>query len=120
MNNIKINNNEKNNIEINNIEINNIEINNNEKKEKITKLKELRDIIETSNVLHHKEILRILKDNNCSISSNRNGSFINLTKIDENVVDKINIYLEHVNKQETELKEKYDAQENEKQQFINY
>ncbi len=105
---------------MNTIEINNNEINNNEKKEKITQLKELRHIIEATNILHHKEILRILKDNDCSISSNRNGSFINLTNIDENVVDKINIYLEHVNKQETELKEKNDAQESVKQQFINY
>ena len=105
---------------MNTIEINNNEKNNNEKKEKITQLKELRHIIEATNILHHKEILRILKDNDCSISSNRNGSFINLTNIDENVVDKINIYLEHVNKQETELKEKNDAQESEKQQFINY
>lgn len=100
--------------------MNSIEINNNQSKEKITQLKELRNIIEGTNILHHKEVLRILKDNDCSISSNRNGSFINLTNIDENVVDKINIYLEHVNKQETELKEKNDAQESAKQQFINY
>ncbi len=100
--------------------MNSIEINNNQSKEKITQLKELRNIIEGTNILHHKEVLRILKDNDCSISSNRNGSFINLTNVDENIIDKINIYLEHVNKQETELKEKNDAQESEKQQFINY
>jgi len=100
--------------------MNSIEINNNQSKEKITQLKELRNIIEGTNILHHKEVLRILKDNDCSISSNRNGSFINLTNVNENIIDKINIYLEHVNKQETELKEKNDAQESEKQQFINY
>jgi len=100
--------------------MNSIEINNNQSKEKITQLKELRNIIEGTNILHHKEVLRILKDNDCSISSNRNGSFINLTNVDENIIDKINIYLEHVNKQETELKEKNDAQESAKQQFINY
>lgn len=95
-------------------------MNNMEKKENIANLKELRDIIEASDILHHKEILRILKDNNCSISSNRNGSFINLTNINDSIIEKINIYLKHVKKQETELKEKFDAQEIEKQQFINY
>jgi len=89
-----------------------------EKKEKMSKLKELRDIIETSDVLHHKEVLRILKNNDCSISSNRNGSFINLTNVSDDVIGKINTYFDHVKTQESELKEKYDAQENEKQLII--
>ena len=79
--------------------------------ERNSKLRNLRDRIETYDVLHHKEILRILKDNKCIISSNRNGSFINLSIIDNVILEKINIYLEHVKHQEIELKEKTEAQE---------
>jgi len=87
-------------------------------KEKNTKLRTMRDLIEKYDVLHHKEILRILKDNNCIISSNRNGSFINLSIVDDTILEKINNYLKHVKNQEIELKEKTDAQEYEKQILI--
>tara|TARA_B100001057_G_C22368588_1_gene763695 strand:+ start:112 stop:399 length:288 start_codon:yes stop_codon:yes gene_type:complete len=93
-------------------------MNNTEQKDRIVKLKELRDTIEVSDILHHREVLRILKENNCSISSNRNGSFINLTSISDDIINKINKYFKHVQNQENELKEKFDAQEIVKQQFI--
>ena len=35
--------------------------------------------IESLNITRQREILRILVDNNTSISENKNGSFINLT-----------------------------------------
>ena len=84
-----------------------------------TNLRIMRDKIEKCDILHHKEILRILNNNNCIISSNRNGSFINLSIIDNAILKKINDYLEHVKYQESELKEKTEAQEYEKQVFIN-
>ena len=99
-------------MEINEIVVNDNNITNDA--ERNVKLRFLRDRIEKNDTLHHKEILRIFKDNNCNISSNRNGSFINLSIIDEVTLEKINKYLEHVKHQEFELKEKIDAQEYEK------
>jgi len=84
-----------------------------------TNLRLMRDRIEKCDILHHREILRILNNHKCNISSNRNGSFINLSIIDDAIIQKINNYLEHVKHQEIELKEKTEAQEYEKQVFIN-
>ena len=100
------------------IEQNNV-IEQNTNIERNTKLRILRDRIEKFDSLHHKEILRILKGNDCNISSNRNGSFINLSIVDNTVLEEINTYLEHIKHQEIELKEKTDAQEYEKLVFSN-
>ena len=75
-------------------------------------LKILRNKIENMDTLHHKEILRIFQDNSCNISSNRNGSFVNLSEVSDVIVGKIEKYLKHVEIQEKELKEKNDVQVN--------
>ena len=48
-------------------------------KDNIYKLKQT---IEKMDVIHHKKFFSILKDNNINISENRNGSFINITNLD--------------------------------------
>jgi len=75
-------------------------------------LKILRNKIENMDTLHHKEILRIFQDSSCNISSNRNGSFVNLSEVSDVIVGKIEKYLKHVEIQEKELKEKNDVQVN--------
>jgi hypothetical protein len=90
-----------------------------DERERNSKLRNMRDIIEKNDVLHHREILRILKKNDCNISSNRNGSFINLSIIDDTILEQVDDYLKHVKNQEIELKAKIDAQDNEKQLFLN-
>ena len=90
-----------------------------DERERNAKLRNMRDIIEKNDLLHHKEILRILKKNDCNISSNRNGSFINLSIIDDTILEQVDDYLKHVKNQEIELKAKIDAQDNEKQLFLN-
>lgn len=73
-------------------------------------LKVIRNKIEKMDILHHKEILRIFQDSSSNISSNRNGSFINLSELDDKIIEKIEKYLKHVEIQEKELKEKNDVQ----------
>lgn len=65
--------------------------------------KDLHEICKAINdidVIHHKEILRILVDSECVISSNRNGSFVNLSSVPDTVLAKIIAYLDYVKSQE--------------------
>lgn len=91
-----------------------MELNNNNQCTEVEKdfeyLKLLRNKIEKMDILHHKEILRIFQDSSSNVSSNRNGSFINLSELDTIIIEKIEKYLKHVEIQEIELKEKNDVQ----------
>lgn len=71
----------------------------------INNLKSLKEKIESVNLFHQIEILRIFNDNNVSITENKNGIFINLTYVDSNILDKVYKYLNYVNKQEDQLNE---------------
>ena len=52
---------------------------------------------------HHTEIFRIFQENNISYSENRNGIFINMNNIPEDVLIKINKYLTYIKTQEQHL-----------------
>ena len=67
--------------------------------------KYLRDKIETLTVFHQTEILRILQMNKVTFSENKNGVFVNLTYVNEDVIKKINDYIMYVDKQELQLNE---------------
>lgn len=71
----------------------------------IDALKYLRDKIETLTVFHQTEILRILQMNKVTFSENKNGVFVNLTYVSEDVIKKINDYIMYVDKQELQLNE---------------
>ncbi len=73
--------------------------------EKIIKLKNLKDKIEGIGLFHQNEILRILHNNNISINENKNGVFINLSYVPDNVIDVITNYMTYVSKQECQLNE---------------
>ena len=68
-------------------------------------LKELKDRIEALNQHHQIQILKIMNECNVNLTENKNGSFINLTNVDETVICKINDYLSYVDEQETQLNE---------------
>lgn len=70
-----------------------------------TQLKLLKDRIETLNQHHQIQILKIVTQNNVAYTENKNGSFINLTNVDEAVISKITEYLNYVDEQESQLKE---------------
>ena len=69
-------------------------------KDNIYKLKQT---IEKMDVIHHKKIFSILKDNNINISENRNGSFINITNLDNKIIEQLNEYIYYIKKQEKTL-----------------
>lgn len=61
--------------------------------------------IEGLNITRQREILRILIDNNVSISENKNGSFINLTILTDKVISEINKYLQYITDQDETIAE---------------
>jgi hypothetical protein len=71
----------------------------------IDALKYLRDKIETLTLFQQTEILRILQINKVTFSENKNGIFVNLTYVSEDVIKKINEYIMYVDKQELQLNE---------------
>ena len=68
-------------------------------------LENLKKSIEILNEIHHKKILQIIIDNNITISENSNGCFVNLTDIDDTVIDKIQDYLKFISEQTNDLNE---------------
>jgi hypothetical protein len=46
-----------------------------------------------------------MTQHNVSLTENKNGSFINLTNVDDAVISKITDYLSYVDEQETQLNE---------------
>lgn len=70
-----------------------------------TQLKQLKDRIESLNQHHQIEILKIVTQNEVAYTENKNGSFVNLTNIDDAIVSKMVAYLNYVDEQESQLKE---------------
>jgi hypothetical protein len=68
-------------------------------------LKQLKDRVEALNQHHQIQILKIMTQYNVSLTENKNGSFINLTNVDDAVISKITDYLSYVDEQETQLNE---------------
>tara|TARA_B110000483_G_scaffold211531_1_gene259337 strand:+ start:344 stop:592 length:249 start_codon:yes stop_codon:yes gene_type:complete len=56
-------------------------------------------------VYHQIEILRIFKESDILLNENNNGTFINLTELDNSIIDKLDKYISYVNEQETQLNE---------------
>jgi hypothetical protein len=69
------------------------------------KMKEIVDIkekIENMNKYHQIEVLRILKEENnykIILNQNNNGVFVNLTELNDIILNKLKIYIEYVEKQ---------------------
>lgn len=68
-------------------------------------LKQLKDHIENLNQHHQIQILKIITQNKVAYTENKNGSFVNLTNMDNTIVSKLTEYLSYVDEQETHLKE---------------
>ena len=68
-------------------------------------LKQLKDRIEALNQHHQIQILKIMTQYSVDLTENKNGSFVNLTNVDEAVISKITDYLGYVDEQETQLNE---------------
>jgi hypothetical protein len=66
-----------------------------------SRLIQLKEKIELMDKKHHIGILKIIKNcNTIKINENRNGIYINLSFLPENIIDEIDVYLQYVNDQE--------------------
>ena len=50
-----------------------------------------------------KRFFSIFKNHNIHISENRNGSFINITNLQPNIIEELKLYISYINKQEKSL-----------------
>jgi hypothetical protein len=55
------------------------------------------------NKRHYMEIYKIIKENNVAHSQNINGVFINLTNIEDSILDKIVKYLNYIDTRNSEI-----------------
>jgi hypothetical protein len=82
----------------------------------MTDIIQIRDAIEQMTKFNQVEILRILhKDTNVVLNENKYGIHVNLTDIEESVLQKIKTYVNYVNTQELALK----TDEKQKESFKN-
>tara|TARA_B100001094_G_C17739845_1_gene580666 strand:- start:201 stop:566 length:366 start_codon:yes stop_codon:yes gene_type:complete len=64
------------------------------------RLNAIKDTIEELEKEQQVQVLQILKLKNIGINENKNGVFINLTNLDENVIEELEKFIEHLNTQE--------------------
>jgi hypothetical protein len=81
----------------------------------VYKINTMRNIIEKMNKFNQIEVLRILKDNNATLNENNYGIFVNLTHLNDNILDKLSNYIEYVEDQEQNL----NHIEKQKEDYIN-
>lgn len=78
-------------------------------------LYKLKNHIEGLSKEHHIDILHLLLKNNCDVSENQNGNFVNLTRLTDTVLNEIKEYMDYVEFQNESLKEI----ERKKEQLVN-
>lgn len=64
------------------------------------KLNNIKSLIETLNNSRQLEILRIIVKNKENYTENMNGTFVNLTKLNNKTVEEINKYLKYISDQD--------------------
>lgn len=63
----------------------------------------LKKNIESLNKKEHVEILKILLKHSCKINENKSGIFVNMSYLNEEVINEINKYMQYIKDQETSL-----------------
>lgn len=74
-----------------------------EQKEKL--LHQMKTNIDMLAKEHQIDVLHLLLKNNCDVSENQNGNFVNLTMLNDSVLSEIKEYLDYVEFQNESLKE---------------
>lgn len=67
------------------------------------RLNALKDAIDCLSKAQHIDILRLCNERGIVGTENKNGVFINLTRISEPLIDELEKYLIYINKQEAQL-----------------
>jgi hypothetical protein len=60
----------------------------------------LRDRVEALPKVYHKEVARILINDNVSYDENKNGMFVNLSTVSQDVLEKVARYISYVDLQQ--------------------
>ena len=68
-------------------------------------LMSLKDGIETMPIVHQVEILRILHNKQTQINENKNGVFVNISKLSDTTLRELEEYMKYVIQQEKQLNE---------------
>lgn len=66
-------------------------------------LENMKKTIEMMSKYHQIEILKILVDNECKLNENKSGVFINLTFLNETVIEEVQKYIQYIQEQEQTL-----------------
>tara|TARA_Y100000389_G_scaffold150951_1_gene150615 strand:- start:13716 stop:14036 length:321 start_codon:yes stop_codon:yes gene_type:complete len=67
------------------------------------RLQNIKELIEDMDKCHQIEILKIFINNSTVVSENTNGTFVNLSLLDENILILLENYIKFVNKQDNQL-----------------
>lgn len=81
-------------------------------------LSKMRDTIEGLNKEQQIQILRLFKDNKIPINENKNGVFINLTGLSDDILCKLDAHLDHIISQEQLLKTTEDVKKTYKDNYF--
>jgi hypothetical protein len=79
----------------------------------------LRDRIEALPKIHHKEVARILLDNNITFDENKNGMFINLSTVTQDILEKIARFISYVDLQQQTIENGETERKDIKVQYFN-
>ena len=82
---------------------------------KLEQLEYMKNYIESMSKFNQIEILKILSKNLCKINENKSGVYINLSFLPQDIIDKMQEYIEYVKNQEESLKK----MEYQKEEFKN-
>ncbi len=69
----------------------------------VNELENIRKNIDKMSKFHHVEILKLLKHHNVVLNENNYGTFVNMSELDDTVIEKIIHYIEYSEEQELEL-----------------
>jgi hypothetical protein len=83
--------------------------------DRIDKLTIMKNSIENMDKTNQIEVLRLLNNHDVVLNENKNGIYINLSELDENIIDQIDKFVIYIHNQENRLTE----EETEKQSYKN-
>jgi hypothetical protein len=80
---------------------------------KVIILEQIKTSIDAMSKYHQLEILKIFVSKECKLNENKSGVFINLSYLDDDMIDKLNQYIKYTQEQEVHL----DTTEYQKQEY---
>ena len=90
-----------------------------QKKKSLDEIEKLKKDIEQMPKVNHVEVLRMFKQNKIQLNENQNGVFINMTELDDAIIEKLQQYVEYVISQHKELSQQEKVKENFHKTFFN-